>query len=133
MLVGAGAEVTVLSPVSISALLLFVRFRVVAEASFSAVAGVTAISVPSSSPSGHGSDQPPGLVNGMRQETGEDLHHPAEKAACRQRQRRPARYVRIVARQLGVCGSDAELLLSCAPLLPIYVPAIAECARAAVR
>jgi len=97
------------------------------------------ISVLSSSPSGHGSDQPSDLVIGVRQETGEDLHHPAEQAACRQRQRSvppeaamSCRVVRIVAQQPGVCGSDAGFLQSCAPLLPICVPAIAECARAVV-
>jgi hypothetical protein len=90
------------------------------------------ISVLSSSPSGHGSDQLPDLVTGVRQETGEGLHHPAEQAACRQRQRCLAGYVRIVAPQLGVCGSDAEFLLSCAPLLPVCAPAIAEYARAVV-
>jgi hypothetical protein len=76
--------------------------------------------------------QPPSLVIGMRQEAAEDLHHPAEEAACRQRQRRLAGYVRIVARQLGVCGSDAGFLLSCVPLLPICVPVIAAYARVVV-
>jgi hypothetical protein len=93
---------------------------------------MTVISVLSSSPSGHGSDQPPDLVIGVHRETGKGLHHPAEQAACRERQRRLAGYVRIVTRQLGVCGSDAASLQSCTPLLPICVPAIAECARAVV-
>jgi hypothetical protein len=76
--------------------------------------------------------QPPSLVIGMRQETAEDLHHPAGQAASRRRQRRLAGHVRIVAPQLGVCRSDAEFLLSCAALLPVCVPAIAEYARAIV-
>jgi hypothetical protein len=76
--------------------------------------------------------QPPSLVIGMRQETAEDLHHPAEQAASRRRQRCLAGYVRIVAPQLGVCGTDAEFLVSCAALLPVRVPAIAEYARAVV-
>jgi hypothetical protein len=76
--------------------------------------------------------QPPSLVVGMRQETAEDLHHPAGQAASRRRRRCLARYVRIVAPQLGVCGSDAEFLVSCAALLPVRVPAIAEYARAIV-
>jgi hypothetical protein len=86
------------------------------------------ISVLSSSPS----CPLPDLAIGSRQETGEDLHHPAGQATCRRRQRRVAGYVRIVAPQLGVCGSDVELLLSCAPLLPVCVPAIAGYARAVV-
>jgi hypothetical protein len=86
------------------------------------------ISVLSSSSSG----QLPDLAIGARQETGVDLHHPAGQATCRRRQRRLAGYVRIVAPQLGVCGSDAELLLSCALLLPVCVPAIAGYARAVV-
>jgi hypothetical protein len=89
---------------------------------------LTAISALSSSPGG----QLPDLVAGVRQETGVDLHHPAGQATCRRRQRRLAGYVRIVTPQLGVCGSDAELLLSCVPLLPVRVPAIAEYARAVV-
>jgi hypothetical protein len=86
------------------------------------------ISVLSSSPGG----QLPDLVVGVRQETGVDLDHPAGQATCRRRQRRLAGYVRIVAPQFGVCGSDAELLLSRALLLPVCVPAVAGCARAVV-
>jgi hypothetical protein len=76
--------------------------------------------------------QPPSLVIGMCEETAEDLHHPAEQAASRRRQRCLAGYVRIVAPQPGVCGSDAGFLVSCAALLPICVPAIAGYARAVV-
>jgi hypothetical protein len=44
---------------------------------------MTVISVLSGSPSGRGSDEPPDLVIGERQEAGEGLHHPAVQAACR--------------------------------------------------
>ena len=77
--------------------------------------------------------QPPDLVIGVGQETGEDLHHPAVQAAGRRGQRRPVGHVGIVTRQLGVRGSDAEFLLPGEHLLPVRVPALVELARVAVR
>ena len=78
-------------------------------------------------------DQPPDLVIGVGQETGEDLHHPAVEAAGGRGQRRPVGHVGIVTRQFGVGGSDAEFLLPGEHLLPVGVPAFVEYARVAVR
>jgi len=71
-------------PVSISALLLLVRFPRPSLTRLSApLPEMTVISVLSGSPSGHGSGEPPDLVIGVRQEAGEGLQHPAGQAACR--------------------------------------------------
>ena len=112
----AGVEATVLSPVSISVLLYPLPFRRSMRPS-APLPGMIVISVLSSSSSATERDQPPGPVTGLGQETGEDLHDPAAEAAVRRRQRRPAGHVRIVARQLGISGSDAGFLRSCARLL----------------
>ena len=78
-------------------------------------------------------DQPPDLVIGVGQETGEDLHHPAVQAAGRRGQRRPVGHVGIVPRQLGVRRDDAEFLLPGEDLLPVGVPALVKLARVPVR
>ena len=77
--------------------------------------------------------KPADLVIGVGQETGEDLHHPAEQAARRRRQRLPVGHVGVVTRQLGAGGSDAQFLLPRERLLPVGVPPIVEHARVPVR
>ena len=78
-------------------------------------------------------DQPPDLVIGVGQETGEHLHHPAVEAADSRRQRPPVGHVGIVPRQLRVGGNDAEFLLPGEHLLPVGVPAVVKLARVPVR
>ncbi len=74
-------------------------------------------------------DQPPDLMIGVGQETGEDLHHPAVQAAGRRGQRRPVGHVGIVPRQFGVRRDDAEFLLPGEDLLPVRIPAVVKLAR----
>ena len=77
--------------------------------------------------------QPPDLVIGVGQETGEHLHHPGSEPPGGRGQRRPVGHVRIVPRQLRVGRDDAEFLLPGEHLLPVGVPALVELARVPVR
>ena len=62
------------------------------------------------------------------EEAREHLHHPGRQPARLGRQRLPRGHVRVVARQLGVGGQDAELLLAGEHLLAVGVPAVVELA-----
>ena len=76
--------------------------------------------------------QPADLVVGVREEPGEDLHHPRVQTPLIVAQRIPRRHVRVMARQLSVLRDDPELLLACEDLLPVGVPTVVEGALVAV-
>ena len=73
-------------------------------------------------------EQPADLVVGVLEEAGEHLHHPGVELALVGRQVVPLLHVGIVARQLGVLGDDAQLLLPREHLLAVGVPAVVELA-----
>ncbi len=73
-------------------------------------------------------EQPPEVVVGVAEEAGEHLHHAAVELARLRRQRVPVGDVRVVARELGVRGDDAQLLLAGEGLLAVGVPAVVELA-----
>ncbi len=63
---------------------------------------------------------------GVLQEAGEDLHHPRVELSLVGRQRVPVLHVRVVAREFGVLGDQAQLLLTGECSLPVGVPAVVE-------
>ena len=75
----------------------------------------------------------PEVMVGVAEEAREHLHHPGRQPARLGRQRLPLGHVRVVARQLGVGGQDAELLLAGEHLLAVGVPAVVELAGVPVR
>ena len=78
-------------------------------------------------------DQPADMMVHVLAEAGEHLHHSRIEFALVRRQLRPFLNVRIVARELGVFGHDAELFLPREHLLAIDVPALVELALVFVR